>query len=103
MKRAIPTEGESAVTDRYSFDNSLTDEGARLRLLEKIADPRSISLLDELGIDAGARCAELGPGGGSMAAWWANWVGDSGSVLAVDRDLELCRPVISTTGKVLTS
>lgn len=79
------------MTDRYWFDNSLADEGARLRLLEKIADPRSISLLNDLGVDAGARCAELGAGGGSMAAWLADRVGDTGSVLVVDRDLELCR------------
>ena len=32
---------------RYWFDNSLADEGARLRLLEAIADPRSIRLLED--------------------------------------------------------
>ena len=36
-------------------------------------------------------CAELGAGGGSMAAWLADCVGDGGSVLAVDRNLSLCR------------
>jgi ubiquinone/menaquinone biosynthesis C-methylase UbiE len=91
MKPAAPTEGVGAMNERYWFDNSLSDEGTRLRLLEKIADPRSISLLDDLGLTPGARCAELGAGAGSMAAWLANRVDDSGSVLAVDRDLSLCR------------
>jgi SAM-dependent methyltransferase len=79
------------MTDRYWFDNSLSDEGTRLQLLEKIADPRSISLLNGLGVRLGSKCAELGAGGGSMAAWLADRVGDLGSVLAVDRDLSLCR------------
>ena len=79
------------MTERYWFDNSLSDEGTRLRLLEKIADPRSISLLNGLGVSPGWTCAELGAGGGSMAAWLADRVGDAGSVLAVDRNLTQCR------------
>ena len=75
--------------DRYWFDNSLSDEGSRLRLLEAIADPRSIRLLGDLDIDRGWRCAELGAGGGSIAAWLADRVGDQGSVMAVDRDVAL--------------
>lgn len=75
--------------DRYWFDNSLADEGDRLRLLEAIADPRSIRLLDGLGVGTGWRCAELGAGGGSIASWLAQRVGASGSVLAVDRDVTL--------------
>ncbi len=78
------------MTDRYWFDNSLSDEGTRLRLLEKIADPRSISLLEGLGVAPGSICAELGAGAGSMAAWLADRVGPDGSVLAVDRNLSLC-------------
>jgi SAM-dependent methyltransferase len=77
--------------DRYWFDNSLSDEADRLRLLEAIADPRSIRLLRELGIGPGWRCAELGAGGGSMARWLADQVGDTGSVVAVDRDTALLK------------
>ena len=75
--------------DRYWFDNALVDEGARLSLLEAIADPRLIRLLDDLHVEEGWRCAELGAGRGSMARWLAERVGDSGSVLAVDRDVSL--------------
>jgi SAM-dependent methyltransferase len=79
------------VNDPYWFDNSLADEANRLRLLEAIADPRSIRLLGDLDIEPGWRCAELGAGGGSMAAWLADRVGDRGSVMAVDRDVTLLR------------
>jgi SAM-dependent methyltransferase len=75
--------------DRYWFDNSLADEGQRLRLLEEIADPRSIRLLGDLSVECGWQCAELGAGGGSMATWLADQVGDGGSVMAVDRDVTL--------------
>jgi ubiquinone/menaquinone biosynthesis C-methylase UbiE len=75
--------------DRYWFDNSVSDEGDRLRLLESIADPRSIRLLSQLGIEENWRCAELGAGRGSMALWLADQLGDGGSVLAVDRDVTL--------------
>jgi ubiquinone/menaquinone biosynthesis C-methylase UbiE len=75
--------------DRYWFDNSLADEGNRLRLLEEIADPRSIRLLSELRVGEGWRCAELGAGGGSMARWLGDRVGETGFVTAVDRDVTL--------------
>lgn len=77
------------MNDRYWFDNSLSDEGSRLRLLEAVADPRSIRLLGDLDIEQGWRCAELGAGGGSIAMWLADQVGDRGSVMAVDRDVAL--------------
>ena len=81
------------MNDRYWFDNSLSDERERLRLLEAIADPRSIRLLTDLPVEEGWRCAELGAGGGSMALWLAEQVGESGSVLAVDRDVTLLQPL----------
>ena len=74
---------------RYWFDNSLADEGTRLRLLEAIADPRAIRLLDGTHVGEGWRCAELGAGGGSMALWLSHKVGNGGSVVAVDRDTTL--------------
>jgi SAM-dependent methyltransferase len=77
------------VADRYWFENSLADEGDRLRLLEAIADPRSIRLLTDLKVETGWDCAELGAGAGSMVLWLSEQVGESGRVLAVDRDTTL--------------
>ena len=85
------------VEDRYWFDNSLSDEGSRLRLLETIADPRSIRLLGDLGVEPGWQCAELGAGGGSMALWLADQVADQGSVMAVDRDVTLLKHLTGRT------
>lgn len=79
------------VDDRYWFDNSLSDEGNRLRLLETIADPRSIRLLTDLEVAEGWQCAELGAGAGSMAGWLADRVGSRGSVMTVDRDVTLLK------------
>jgi SAM-dependent methyltransferase len=73
----------------YWRKNSLADEGARLRLLEGIADPRTERLLDIIGVARGWRCAELGAGAGSIARSLAGRVGPSGSVLAVDVDTSL--------------
>jgi ubiquinone/menaquinone biosynthesis C-methylase UbiE len=81
--------------DRYWFDNSLADEGNRLRLLEAIADPRSIRLLNDLHVEQGWKCVELGAGGGSMVSWLADQVGVRGSVMAVDRDVTLLKHLTS--------
>ena len=95
MGWTVPSPAHTAILtsmeDRYWFDNSLADEGNRLRLLEEIADPRSVRLLSDLQVGVGWRCAELGAGGGSMVAWLADQVGESGQVLAVDRDVTLMK------------
>jgi SAM-dependent methyltransferase len=89
------------VTGQYAFDNSLAEEAARLRLLEEIADPRSIALLEGLGVRHGLACAELGAGGGSMAAWLSDQVGTDGSVLAVDKDVTPSKHLESRTNVAL--
>jgi trans-aconitate methyltransferase len=75
--------------DRYWFENSLEDEGDRLRLLEAIADPRSIELLNDLKVEPGWTCAELGAGAGSMVEWLSERVGASGRVIGIDRNTAL--------------
>ena len=42
-------------------------------------------------VEEGWRCAEFGAGGGSMAEWIADQVGESGLVVAVDRDVTLIK------------
>lgn len=79
------------MADRYFFDNCQDDEDERLRRLEEIADPRSISLLGPLGIEGGWRYEEFGAGRVPMVSWLADQVGPSGSVVAVDRNAALCR------------
>jgi len=81
--------------DGFWRTNDLHDEGERLRLLERIADPRTERLLNQAGVDAGWRCAELGAGAGSVCRWLSDRVGETGSVVAVDRDVRLLSDVRS--------
>ena len=41
-------------------------ERARLRLLEELHDPLTISQLDAIGVGEGWRCLDVGAGGGSV-------------------------------------
>jgi SAM-dependent methyltransferase len=70
----------------YLWANRHAAEERRLRLLEGLADPRTFRLLAEAGVTNGWTCAELGAGGGSVAAWLSQRVGPSGHVIAVDLD-----------------
>src|SRR5204862_4966475 len=73
---------------RYFFDDAETArEGARLRLIEEAYDPTTHALLERLGVDVGWRCAEIGAGAGSIAAWLGERVGPVGRVVAIDRDI----------------
>ncbi len=64
-------------------------ERPRLKLLEEVHDPLTISQLDAIGVGAGWRCLDVGAGGGSATKMLAARVGSTGSVLAVDLDTSL--------------
>ena len=49
--------------------------------------PGHVRLLKDCGVAPGWRCAEVGPVGGSVAAWLADAVGPEGSVVALDIDI----------------
>lgn len=73
--------------NEYIFSNNDSErELRRLKLIEKVVDGRSISLLESVGINEGWRCLELGPGAGSLLRWMADRVGHSGRVLGVDKN-----------------
>ncbi|GBG39820.1 class I SAM-dependent methyltransferase [Mycobacterium montefiorense] len=67
----------------YLYGGDFAAERARLAGIEALWDPGSQSLLDELGLDAGWRCLEVGAGGGSLVNWMA---GRGAAVTAVDID-----------------
>ena len=58
----------------------------RLRMLEAIHDPATLRRLDEIGLSTGARCLEVGAGGGSVTRAMAQRVGPTGRVIAADMD-----------------
>lgn len=72
---------------RYlAADIDADTESGRLALLEACRDPGTIRRLDKLGVSGGWRCLEVGAGHGSIARWFAERVGSTGSVLAADID-----------------
>jgi SAM-dependent methyltransferase len=70
----------------YGFDASWSDERRRLALIERCWDPMSTGLLTHLGVSAGWRCLDIGPGGGSISRWLRDQVGHDGQVVALDLD-----------------
>jgi SAM-dependent methyltransferase len=68
----------------YAFDSTTSDELARLRALQTMFDPATMTHLTQLGVGPGWRCLELGAGAGSVAEWLADRVGDTGQVVATD-------------------
>ncbi|MCA1671257.1 MAG: methyltransferase domain-containing protein [Actinobacteria bacterium] len=70
----------------YVFADEWQRERERLAGLEAGADPISRDVLARLGVGPGWRCADVGAGGGSLARWLADQVGDLGLVVATDLD-----------------
>lgn len=65
----------------YVFDgNPLT----RAQTLEQMLDEGTRRVLAMCGVTVGARCLEVGAGGGSIARWLAEQVGPDGQVVATD-------------------
>lgn len=80
------TSGTDAEAPRYGLSSDWEHERRRLGLLEQVWDPMTTRRLVALGVGPGARCLEIGGGGGSIAAWLCDRVGPSGSVVATDLD-----------------
>lgn len=70
----------------YVFDNTAPQTAKRFDRLAALHDPTTIRYLDALGVGEGWVCWEVGGGGGSIAAWLARRIGDSGHVLVTDID-----------------
>ncbi|BBY08208.1 class I SAM-dependent methyltransferase [Mycobacterium noviomagense] len=74
----------------YVYDQGFAEERARMAGIERLWDPGSQALLDELGIGAGRRCLEVGAGGGSLVQWMA---GRGATVVAIDIDTRFIEPL----------
>jgi ubiquinone/menaquinone biosynthesis C-methylase UbiE len=73
----------------------------RLQLLAAALGPHSHALFDQVGIAPGARCLDVGCGGGEVSFELARRVGPSGSVVGVDMDevkLSLAREAAAERG-----
>lgn len=67
------------------------DVRRRLELKQRIQDPTTISVLEQIGVARGWRCLEVGAGAGSIAAWLSDRVGAAGRVVATDLDTGFLR------------
>jgi SAM-dependent methyltransferase len=76
------------MTERYAYDHAWGEERIRLAGLEAALDPGTRAHLIRLGVGPGARCLEIGAGGGSMAFWLAKQVAPGGTVVATDLETD---------------
>ena len=77
----------SNTNEQYVIRGS-SDGRERLRILARVMQPTTLSLLDQVGLESGASCLDLGCGGGDVSFDLARLVGPSGKVLGVDMDKE---------------
>jgi len=70
----------------YLLDNQQVEAGARFRALAELFDPSTFRRIEELGIEPGWRCWEVGAGARSVPGWLAERVGPRGLVVATDID-----------------
>jgi len=73
---------------RYLLDNVAPQAGGRFSGLEACYDESTFGYLSALGLGEHWRCWEIGAGGGSVVRWMAGQVGESGSVLGTDINLD---------------
>jgi SAM-dependent methyltransferase len=64
----------------------MATEDGRLEMLELWHDPGTTRRLDQLGVQSGWHCLEVGAGRGSITRWLADRVGPAGCVVAADID-----------------
>ena len=69
---AIFMTGVTGYIGSYVANGILTEHGDRLAVLEGNYDPGTLRLLEDVGVEVGWRCAEVGAGRGSVAAWLAD-------------------------------
>ncbi len=82
---------DSLRNDGYLLDNQQAQAGTRLDALATIFNSSTFRHINDLGIEQGWRCWEIGAGGPSVPRWLAERVGPRGRVLATDIDVTWTR------------
>ena len=88
---------------RYMIRGGLAGR-ERLRVLARAMRPTTLALLDRIELVDGARCVDVGCGGGDVALELAGRVGESGHVVGVDVDeekLALAREEAARAGRAV--
>ena len=85
---------------RYTIEGGQAGK-RRLDVLARVHGPGTAALLDRVGVAEGARCLDLGCGGGHVTRELARRAGRHGSVLGIDQDasvIELARADTAASG-----
>lgn len=77
-------ENTKSFTSDYVFDSADEYAKQRYRELSTLYDAQTIRHLERIGIESGWHCLEVGGGGGSIASWMCERVGNESRVLATD-------------------
>jgi SAM-dependent methyltransferase len=72
----------------YLLGNDAPEAMDRFTAFAALFDPSTFRHLDDLGLQAGWRCWEVGAGGTSVVQWLASRTGPSGHVLATDVNVD---------------
>jgi SAM-dependent methyltransferase len=70
----------------YIYETGSDLGGKQIAYLQRLLDPVTTAFLDEIGVEPGQRCLDLGAGGGSITRWLAERTGPAGTVVSVDID-----------------
>lgn len=84
----------------YLLDNRTGEASERFDALSAIFNPSTFRHIDNLGIDRGWRCWEVGAGGSSVIRWLAGRVGPGGHVLATDIDVSRAQEAAGPTVEI---
>ena len=80
----------------YLLDNQQTEAGTRFDALSTLFNPSTFRHINDLGIQRGWRCWEVGAGSPSVPRWLAEQVGTEGHVLATDIDVSWTQEAASS-------
>ena len=77
----------------YAVVNSSKEAQSRFAALSTIYDRGTVRHLEDLGVNSGWDCLEIGGGSGTIAKWLADRIGSAGHVLVTDLDTRFLEPL----------
>jgi SAM-dependent methyltransferase len=80
--------GTHDTTPRYVLNTGSDLGRSQVDYLERMLDSATTACLDEIGVEPGWRCLDLGAGGGSITRRLAERTGPAGTVVSVDLDTD---------------
>lgn len=90
----VSSNSQAPIPDGYGVpDEEVELEHIRLRHLAKVRDPKTFSLISQLGLPPHSQCMVAGAGAGTVSAWLAENICHEGEVWSCDNDLRFHDPM----------